>query len=52
VLDCAAKIARVEGPLAFWTGFGAYYLRTAPRTTIILLTMEQLNGLYKATFLS
>lgn len=24
VVDCAAKIFRAEGPLAFWTGFWAY----------------------------
>lgn len=44
--DCAVKIARTEGVLAFWTGFGAYYLRTAPHAMIILLSMEQLNKAY------
>lgn len=52
VLDCAGKIAAVEGPLAFWTGFGAYYGRTAPHAMIILLSMEQINKLYVATFIT
>ena len=52
VLDCAGKIATLEGPLAFWTGFGAYYGRTAPHAMIILLSMEQINKLYAATFIA
>jgi len=39
VLDCARKIASVEGPLAFWTGFLAYYGRTAPHAMIILMCL-------------
>jgi solute carrier family 25 oxoglutarate transporter 11 len=50
VLDCGRKIMLAEGPLAFWTGFLAYYGRTAPHAMIILLTMEQLNKVYTRTF--
>jgi solute carrier family 25 oxoglutarate transporter 11 len=50
VLDCGATILRVEGPLAFWTGFGAYYGRTAPHAMIILLSLEQINKLYASAF--
>mgnify|MGYP000942011037 CR=1 FL=1 len=42
--------AAVEGPLAFWTGFGAYYGRTAPHAMIILLSLEQINKLYASAF--
>ena len=47
VLDCAGKVASIEGPLAFWTGFGAYYGRTAPHAMIILLSMEQIKKVYE-----
>lgn len=50
VLDCAGKVASLEGPLAFWTGFGAYYGRTAPHAMIILLSMEQIKGIYDTAF--
>ncbi|KAA0152187.1 hypothetical protein FNF29_04053 [Cafeteria roenbergensis] len=50
VLDCAAQVARKEGPLAFWTGFGAFYGRSAPHAMIILLTMEQFNTMYSSVF--
>jgi len=50
VLDCARKIAAQEGVLSFWSGFGAYYGRTAPHAMIILISMEQLNKAYKAAF--
>jgi len=52
VLDCAGKVAAVEGPLAFWTGFGAYYGRTAPHAMIILLSLEQINKLYTRAFVA
>ena len=46
VLDCARKIAAQEGMLAFYTGFLAYYGRTAPHAMIILVSMEALNKAY------
>lgn len=51
VLDCAVKVLRNEGILAFWTGFGAYYGRTAPHAMIILLSVEQINKGYDRLFL-
>jgi solute carrier family 25 oxoglutarate transporter 11 len=50
VMDVAGKILKLEGPLAFWRGFGAYYGRTAPHAMIILVSLEQLNRVYTKTF--
>uniref|UniRef100_A0A7S2WJZ8 Mitochondrial 2-oxoglutarate/malate carrier protein n=2 Tax=Mucochytrium quahogii TaxID=96639 RepID=A0A7S2WJZ8_9STRA len=50
VVDCAGKILRNEGPLAFWTGFGAYYGRCAPHAMIILLSLESITKAYRETF--
>lgn len=50
VVDCARRIAVLEGPLAFWTGFVAYYGRTAPHAMIILITLEEFNRMYKKAF--
>ncbi|KAJ1448024.1 oxoglutarate/malate translocator [Pelagophyceae sp. CCMP2097] len=49
--DCAAQTMKKEGPLAFWTGFSAYYLRCAPHAMLILLLGEQLKQQYQAHFL-
>jgi solute carrier family 25 oxoglutarate transporter 11 len=38
VLSIASNVVKNEGPLAFWTGFGAYYLRTATHAMIILMS--------------
>jgi solute carrier family 25 oxoglutarate transporter 11 len=46
--DAFTKILRNEGPLAFWTGFGAYYGRCAPHSMIILLTTESITQYYRA----
>jgi solute carrier family 25 oxoglutarate transporter 11 len=46
VLDCSYKILTKEGVLAFWTGFGAYYVRSAPHAMIILMSREQIILLY------
>ncbi len=50
VLDCAGKIIATEGAAKLYTGFGAYYLRTAPHAGIILVSIEALNGAYKRAF--
>jgi solute carrier family 25 (mitochondrial oxoglutarate transporter), member 11 len=50
--DCATSILRKEGPLAFWTGFSAYYGRCAPHAMIILMSIEQINKVYEAAFIS
>lgn len=44
------KIYTQEGVLAFWTGFGAYYMRTAPHAMIILMTTQPITDHYKRTF--
>jgi len=48
VADAFVTIARTEGPFAFWQGFSAYYLRTAPHAMIILVTMGHFQELYKS----
>lgn len=48
--DCASKVLRKEGVLAFWTGFGPYFARLAPSSTIILITIEQIRPLYRQAF--
>ena len=50
LLDCAGKILTREGPLAFWTGFGAYYARCAPHAMAILLTIETVTSMYRSVF--
>ena len=42
-LDCLVKVVRSEGPLALYSGAGAYYLRCAPHALLVLLLAEQLN---------
>ena len=48
--DAVMKIYTQEGVLAFWTGFGAYYMRTAPHAMIILMTTQPITDHYKRTF--
>lgn len=48
--DCALGILRREGPLAFWTGFSAYYGRCAPHAMIILLSIESITTMYRSAF--
>lgn len=47
VVDAARKVITEEGFLAFWTGFNAYYMRTAPHAMIILLTQEPITRAYR-----
>lgn len=51
VLSIASDVLKKEGPLAFWTGFGAYYLRTAPHAMIILMSSAPITSLYKKLLL-
>ena len=46
----AGDVLAKEGPLAFWTGFAAYYSRCAPHAMIILLTIDEVKAKYKAYF--
>lgn len=50
ILDCLMQVIRKEGPLALWTGFGAYYMRTAPHAMIILLAQAPITKIYKSQF--
>lgn len=50
LVDCAGGILRKEGPLAFWTGFSAYYGRCAPHAMIILLSIESITSAYRGAF--
>ena len=48
--DAVIKIYASEGLLSFWTGFGAYYFRTAPHAMIILMTTQPITDYYKKSF--
>ncbi|KAI8847745.1 mitochondrial carrier domain-containing protein [Chytridium lagenaria] len=41
--DCAVKVIRKEGPMAFYKGFATYYFRIAPHAMITLLIADALN---------
>jgi len=45
VLDCAVKVARDEGPLRFYRGFGTYFLRIAPHTYVDRLHLRSVKWL-------
>jgi solute carrier family 25 (mitochondrial oxoglutarate transporter), member 11 len=46
-LDCAIKVAREEGLLRFYRGFGTYYVRIAPHAMITLVVADYLGILTK-----
>lgn len=50
LIDVFSKTLSNEGPLAFWTGFSAYYLRCAPHAAIILLVNESVRDAYRKSF--
>ena len=50
LVDCFTQILTKEGPFAFWTGFGAYYMRTAPHAMIILMSTQPITQAYKKVF--
>lgn len=52
LLDAVVQIYTKEGILSFWTGFGAYYMRTAPHAMIILMTTQPITDYYKSQILS
>lgn len=43
MLDCFQKVFRVEGPLGFYKGFNAQWLRLGPLTTLQFLIWERLR---------
>jgi len=45
-LDCATKTIKNEGPMALFKGFGAFYVKLAPYTTLVFIFMDQLNQAY------
>jgi len=47
VVQAFFKILKTEGILSFWTGFGAYYMRTAPHSMIILMSQHPIKNMYK-----
>ncbi|XP_055342174.1 solute carrier family 25 member 34-like isoform X2 [Paramacrobiotus metropolitanus] len=49
-LDCVAKVLRKEGPLGFYKGWTAVFLRLAPHTIFSLLFWDELRKFYFATF--
>jgi len=48
IIDSFTHVLKREGIFAFWTGFPAYYLRTAPHSMIILLSTAPLTRFYKS----
>jgi solute carrier family 25 (mitochondrial oxoglutarate transporter), member 11 len=46
-IDCAIKVARQEGLLRFYRGFGTYYVRIAPHAMITLVVADYLGFLTK-----
>ncbi|KAJ1419022.1 mitochondrial carrier domain-containing protein [Ochromonadaceae sp. CCMP2298] len=50
IVGVASQVLKSEGPLAFWTGFAAYYMRTAPHAMILLMLSQPLTDAYKANF--
>ena len=44
IIDCFFKTVKLEGPLALWAGFPAYFLRVAPHTCITLMVLEALRS--------
>lgn len=45
--DVVSVIWKREGVMAFWTGYWAYYLRTAPHNMIILVSTDHIVRLYR-----
>jgi solute carrier family 25 oxoglutarate transporter 11 len=52
IVDAFVTILTKEGPLAFWTGFGAYYMRCAPHSMMILMLTDPLTSAYRSAFRS
>ncbi|KAJ5328030.1 Mitochondrial carrier protein [Penicillium brevicompactum] len=43
LFDCARKVAKEEGWLRFYRGFGTYYVRIAPHAMVTLIVADYLN---------
>ncbi|KAJ5550092.1 Mitochondrial carrier protein [Penicillium sp. DV-2018c] len=47
LFDCARKVAKDEGWLRFYRGFGTYYVRIAPHAMVTLIVADYLNLITK-----
>ncbi|KAK0628890.1 mitochondrial carrier domain-containing protein [Bombardia bombarda] len=47
MVDCFAKVAREEGVLRFYRGFGTYYVRIAPHAMVTLIVADYLGWITK-----
>ncbi|CAG9999163.1 unnamed protein product [Clonostachys byssicola] len=47
MVDCFAKVARQEGALRFYRGFGTYYIRIAPHAMVTLIVADYLGWITK-----
>ncbi|KAI6244614.1 putative mitochondrial 2-oxoglutarate/malate carrier protein [Erysiphe necator] len=47
MLDCFAKVAREEGILRFYRGFGTYYARIAPHVMVTMIIADYLGFITK-----
>ncbi|KAI0396630.1 mitochondrial carrier domain-containing protein [Xylariaceae sp. FL0594] len=45
MMDCFAKVAKQEGILRFYRGFGTYYVRIAPHAMVTLIVVDYLGFL-------
>ncbi|CAK7225961.1 Putative mitochondrial 2-oxoglutarate/malate carrier protein [Sporothrix bragantina] len=45
MVDCFAKVARQEGIMRFYRGFGTYYVRIAPHAMVTLIVADYLGWL-------
>ncbi|KJZ71631.1 Putative mitochondrial 2-oxoglutarate carrier protein [Hirsutella minnesotensis 3608] len=47
MIDCFAKVAKQEGLLRFYRGFGTYYVRIAPHAMVTLIVADYLGWITK-----
>ncbi|VUC34302.1 unnamed protein product [Clonostachys rosea] len=47
MVDCFTKVARQEGLLRFYRGFGTYYIRIAPHAMVTLIVADYLGWITK-----
>ena len=50
IVHCAASVLRNEGMAGFFRGFPAYFTRTFPHATVILLVNEHVTRAYRKVF--
>jgi solute carrier family 25 oxoglutarate transporter 11 len=47
MIDCFGKVAKQEGVMRFYRGFGTYYIRIAPHAMVTLIVADYLGWLTK-----